>query len=156
MLSENLPIVHPYFPNDSHTVNAGASDLVWLLPLCTLLLTHVYVIIIIIIIIIIYLRRATHSRCRRARSARSPLRWHQSLLAVKHSTVGSRVFPVAASQIWNALLKDLTSASTLQWFLAATEDSSVLTVFLYTVALNSSLFVYCTAAVKLDWKKEKQ
>ena len=35
---------------------------------------------------------------------------------VKLSTVGSRAFPVAASQTWNSLPEDVTSASTLRSF----------------------------------------
>ena len=35
---------------------------------------------------------------------------------VKLSTVGSRAFPVAASQTWNSLNEDMTSASTLRSF----------------------------------------
>ena len=35
---------------------------------------------------------------------------------VKLSTVGSRAFPVAASQTWNSLPDDVTSASTLRSF----------------------------------------
>ena len=38
------------------------------------------------------------------------------LTPVKRSTVGSRPFPVAASQTWNSLPKDVTSASTQRSF----------------------------------------
>jgi len=56
------------------------------------------------------LPRAAHSCCRCARSAKSSLRWHLVVPPVKLSTVGSRAFPVAASQTWNSLPEDVTSA----------------------------------------------
>ena len=39
-----------------------------------------------------------------------------TIITVKRSTVGSRAFPVAASQTWNSLPEDVTSASTLRSF----------------------------------------
>jgi len=52
--------------------------------------------------------------CRRA--LRSAVTIRLVVPSVRLSTVGSRAFPVAASQIWNSLLEHIVSAPTLQSF----------------------------------------
>jgi len=90
--------------------------------------------------------RATHSRCRCARSARSLLYRHQpsGRAACQALNRGSRTFPVAASQIWNALPEDVTSAQlcgrfSSDWRLFCSSCPSLFSTLIVDLAVTSSL-----------------